>query len=147
MRHQLLGNRWQLGYVTRNLLRFAQDKALLCARYASHTKLRIGSTWDKIVGVYDAAGRLVDFVLVPGQANELAPWLLLLKRRPKTPAWALADMAYDAKEFRLTVEIMGAIPVIPSCKGTNAYSADPDHPLRPIVITDSCDRDHGVHSA
>jgi hypothetical protein len=28
-----------------------------------------------------------------------------------------------------------------------AYSADPDQPFRPIVITDSGDRDHGVHSA
>jgi Thiamine pyrophosphate enzyme, C-terminal TPP binding domain len=28
-----------------------------------------------------------------------------------------------------------------------AYSADPDQPFRPIVITDSGDRDHDVHRA
>ena len=70
----------------------------------------------KIVGVCDAAGRLVDFVLVPGQAHELAPSLQLLKRLPKAPAWALADMACDAAEFRSTVMAMGAIPVVPSRK-------------------------------
>ena len=32
-----------------------------------------GGFSNKIVGVCDAAGRLVDFVLVPGQAHELAP--------------------------------------------------------------------------
>jgi hypothetical protein len=42
-----------------------------------------GGFGSKIVGVCDAAGRLVDFVLVPGQAHELAPSLLLLKRLPK----------------------------------------------------------------
>jgi hypothetical protein len=37
-----------------------------------------GGFGRKIVGVCDAAGRLMDFVLVPGQAHELAPSLLLL---------------------------------------------------------------------
>ena len=45
-----------------------------------------GGFSGKIVGVCDAAGRLVDFVLVPGQAHELAPSLLLLKCLPKAPA-------------------------------------------------------------
>jgi transposase len=73
-----------------------------------------GGFSSKIVGVCDAAGRLVDFVLVPGQAHELAPSLLLLKRLPKAPAWTLADMACDAVEFRSTAQAMGAIPVVPS---------------------------------
>ena len=73
-----------------------------------------GGFSSKIVGVCDAAGRLVDFVLVPGQAHELAPSLLLLKRLPKAPAWTLADMACDAAEFRSTAQAMGAIPVVPS---------------------------------
>lgn len=77
-----------------------------------------GGFGSKIVGVCDAAGRLVDFVLVPGQAHELAPSLLLLKRLPKAPAWALADMACDAKAFRAAAREMGAIPVVPSRKGT-----------------------------
>src|ERR1700678_1974668 len=67
-----------------------------------------GGLGSKIVGVCDAAGRLIDFVLVPGQAHELAPSLLLLRRLPRAPAWALADMACDAQEFRLTARKMGA---------------------------------------
>ena len=59
---------------------------------------------SKIVGICDAAGRLVDFVLVAGQAHELAPSLQLLKRLPKAPAWAIADMACDAAEFRVAAE-------------------------------------------
>jgi hypothetical protein len=66
-----------------------------------------GGFGSKIVGVCDAAGRLIDFVLVPGQAHELAPSLLLLKRLPKAPAWTLADMACDAKTFRSAVKEMG----------------------------------------
>ena len=66
-----------------------------------------GGFGSKIVGVCDAAGRLVDFVLVPGQAHELAPSLELLKRLPKAPAWTLADMACDAKAFRSAVREMG----------------------------------------
>jgi hypothetical protein len=69
-----------------------------------------GGFGSKIVGVCDAAGRLVDFVLVPGRAHELAPSLLLLKRLPKAPAWALADMACDAQEFRLTAQAMASKP-------------------------------------
>jgi transposase len=77
-----------------------------------------GGFGSKIVGVCDAAGRLVDFVLVPGQAHELAPSLVLLKRLPKPPAWALADMACDAKAFRAAAREMGTTPVVPSRKGT-----------------------------
>jgi hypothetical protein len=75
-----------------------------------------GGYSSKIVGVCDAAGRLLDFVLVPGQAHELAPTLQLLKRLPRAPTWALADMACDATEFRSAVEAMGATPVVPSRK-------------------------------
>ncbi len=52
-----------------------------------------GGLGTKIVGVCDAAGRLLDFVVVPGQAHELAPSLVLLKRLPVSPIWVLADMA------------------------------------------------------
>ena len=58
-----------------------------------------GGLGTKIVGICDAAGRLVDFLLLPGQAHELAPSLTLLKRLPEAPDWALADMACDAREF------------------------------------------------
>ncbi len=59
---------------------------------------------------------LVDFVLVPGKAHELAPSLQLLGRPPKAPAWALADIACDAAAFRSATEAMGATPVVPSRK-------------------------------
>lgn len=76
-----------------------------------------GGFGTKIVGVCDAAGRLLDFTLVPGQAHELAPSLMLLKRLPEAPSWALADRACDAQEFRTAARDMGAVPVVPSRKG------------------------------
>ena len=76
-----------------------------------------GGLGTKIVGVCDAAGRLVDFVLTPGQAHELAPSLTLMRRLPEPPSWALADMACDAKEFRAELRAMGSIPVVPSRPG------------------------------
>ena len=79
----------------------------------------------RIVGVCDAAGRLVDFLLVAGQAHELAPSLTLLKRLPEAPDWALADMACDAQEFRNAVRAMDAIPVVPSRR-----NAREPHPAR-----------------
>jgi Transposase DDE domain len=84
-----------------------------------------GGFSSKIVGVCDAAGRLVDFVLVPVQAHELAPSPLLLKRLLKTPAWTLADMACDAVEFRSTAQAMGAIPVVPSRRNASKPQACP----------------------
>ena len=82
-----------------------------------------GGFSSKIIGVCDAAGRLIDFVLTPGQAHELAPSMLLLTRLPKAPSWALADRACDAQEFRSAVQGMGAIPVVPSRK--NAKQPQP----------------------
>lgn len=76
-----------------------------------------GGLGTKIVGVCDAAGRLVDFLLAPGQAHELAPSLTLLRRLPEAPSWAIADMACDAKEFRAAARALGAIPVVPSRRG------------------------------
>ncbi len=66
-----------------------------------------GGLGTKFVGVCDAAGRLLDVVMVPGQAHELALSLMLLKRLPESPDWALADMACDAREFRLEAQAMG----------------------------------------
>ena len=76
-----------------------------------------GDLGTKIVGVCDAAGRLVDFLLTPGQAHELAP-SLLLHRLPDVPSWVLADMACDARAFRSDARAMNAIPVVPSRRGT-----------------------------
>src|SRR5260370_23839459 len=96
-----------------------------------------GGLGTKIVGVCDAAGRLVDFLLVPGQAHELAPSLVLLKRLPEAPTWALADMACDAREVRSAVRALGAIPVVPSRKGAKqpqpcpAYTYRHSNPLVP----------------
>jgi transposase len=62
---------------------------------------------------------------VPGQAHELAPSLLLLKRLPKAPAWTLADTACDAVEFRATAQAMGAIPVVLSRRNARKPQACP----------------------
>jgi transposase len=86
-----------------------------------------GGLGTKIVGVCDAAGRLVDFLLTPGQAHELAPSLVLLKRLPKARRWVLADMACDARAFRDTAHAMGAIPVVPSRKGAKEKQPCPDY--------------------
>jgi hypothetical protein len=98
-----------------------------------------GGFSSTIVGVCDAAGRLVDFVLVAGQAHELAPSLLLLKRLPKAPAWALADMACDAAEFRSTANAMGAIgrAVTQERQATAALSGlylPPPQPDRTLLV-------------
>jgi transposase len=104
-----------------------------------------GGFGSKIVGVCDAAGRLVDFVLVPGQAHELAPSLVLLKRLPKAPAWAteheregLADMACDAKAFRSAAREMGTIPVVPSRKRTKQPEPCPAYIYRHRNLIERC---------
>lgn len=79
-----------------------------------------GGLGTKVIGVCDAAGRLVDFLLAPGQAHELAPSLTLLRRLPEAPSWAIADMACDAAQFRSAARAMGVIPVVPSRRGAKA---------------------------
>jgi transposase len=95
-----------------------------------------GGFGSKIVGVCDAAGRLVDFVLVPGQAHELAPSLLLFL--PRAPAWTLADMACDAKAFRAAAREMGAIAVVPSRKGTRQPEPCPAYIYRHRNLIERC---------
>jgi transposase len=97
-----------------------------------------GGFSSKIVGVCDAYGRLVDFVLVPGQAHELAPSLALLKRLPKAPAWALADMACDAAEFRSAARAMGATPVVPSRRNARQKQPCPDFIYRHRNLIERC---------
>ena len=97
-----------------------------------------GGLGTKIVGVCDAAGRLLDFVLTPGQAHELAPSLMLMRRLPEPPSWALADMACDAHAFRSEMRAMGAIPVVPSRKGTKAPQPCPDYIYRYRNLIERC---------
>lgn len=97
-----------------------------------------GGLGTKIVGVCDAAGRLVDFLLAPGQAHELAPSLVLLKRLPEAPDWALADMACDAREFRSEVRAMGATPVVPSRKGAKDPQPCPSYIYRHRNLIERC---------
>jgi transposase len=97
-----------------------------------------GGFGSKIIGVCDAAGRLMGFVLVPGQAHELAPSLLLLKRLPKAPAWALADRACDAKAFRAAAREMGAISVVPSREGTKEPEPCPAFIYRHRNLIERC---------
>ena len=92
----------------------------------------------KIVGLCDAAGRLLDFVLVPGQAHELAPSLLLLKRLPASPTYALADMACDARQFRMAAQAIGTIPVVPSRKGAKEPQPCPTYIYRHCNLIERC---------
>ena len=92
----------------------------------------------KIVGLCDAAGRLIDFVLTPGQAHELAPSLLLLKRLPKAPAWVLADRACDAQDFRRAVQDLGATPVVPSRKNAKQPQPCPGFIYRHRNLIERC---------
>ena len=97
-----------------------------------------GGLGTKIVGICDAAGRLVDFLLTPGQAHELAPSLTLLRRLPKAPSWAIADMACDAAQFRAEARALGAIPVVPSRRGTKAPQPCPDYIYRHRNLIERC---------
>ncbi len=97
-----------------------------------------GGLGTKIVGLCDAAGRLLDFILVPGQAHELAPSLLLLKRLPTSPTYALADMACDALQFRTAAQAMGTIPVVPSRKGAKEPKPCPSYIYRHRNLIERC---------
>src|SRR3954468_18904892 len=55
-----------------------------------------GGLGTKVVGVCDAAGRLLDFLLVPGQAHELAPSLDLNTAFRKARAFQRATRTYVA---------------------------------------------------
>ena len=97
-----------------------------------------GGLGTKIVGVCDAAGRLIDFLLVPGQAHELAPSLTLLRRLPEAPSWAIADMACDAGQFRCEARALGAIPVVPSRRGVKEPQPCPDYIYRHRNLIERC---------
>ena len=97
-----------------------------------------GGFGTKIVGVCDAAGRLLDFVLVPGQAHELASSLTLLKRMDEAPLYVLADMACDARRFRTTAQAMGATPVVPSRKGAKDPQPCPAYIYRHRNLIERC---------
>ena len=97
-----------------------------------------GGLGTKIVGVCNSAGRLLDFLVVPGQAHELAPSLVLLKRLPQVPVWVLADMASDARAFRSEARALGAIPVVPSRKGTKNPQPCPDYIYRHRNLIERC---------
>jgi transposase len=64
--------------------------------------------------------------------------MLLLKRLPTAPAWALADMACDAQEFRTAVRDMGAVPVVPSRKNTKPPQPCPAFIYRHRNLIERC---------
>jgi transposase len=97
-----------------------------------------GGLGTKVVGVCDAAGRLVDFLLTPGQAHELAPSLTLLRRLPEAPSWAIADMACDAAQFRAVARALGAIPVVPSRRGAKEPQPCPAYIYRHRNLIERC---------
>ena len=67
---------------------------------------------SKIVGVCDAYGRLVDFVLVPGQAHKLADSQMLTACRRRLPGrWQTRPARAAAI---LLSKAIDAVPVVPS---------------------------------
>ena len=97
-----------------------------------------GGLGTKLVGVCDAGGRLLDFLLAPGQAHELAPSLALLRRLPDTPSWVLADRACDAGAFRAEMSAAGATPVVPSRRGAKDPQPCPDYIYRHRNLIERC---------
>lgn len=97
-----------------------------------------GGFGTKIVGVCDAAGRLVDCILTPGQTHQLAPSPALLQRLPEAPDWALADRACDAREFRTAAPTIGAIPVVPSPQGAKQPQPCPSYIYRHRNLIERC---------
>jgi transposase len=88
--------------------------------------------------IRDAAGRLLDFLLTPGQAHELEPSLTLMRRLPHAPSWAIADMACDARSFRSEMRAIGAIPVVPSRRGAKEPQPCPDYIYRHRNLIERC---------
>ena len=83
-------------------------------------------------------GRLLDFVIIPGQTHELAPSLLLLDRLAGVATWTLADMACDARKFRSVVQALGSIPVVPSRKNSTDPQPCPDYIYRHRNLIERC---------
>jgi hypothetical protein len=78
-----------------------------------------GELGTRLIGVCDAVGRPVDFVLVPGHARELAVSGVAAApaRRARTGCWPTWPPATRG-EFRDAADAMEAIPMVPSQKGT-----------------------------
>ncbi len=81
---------------------------------------------SKIVAVVDALGCLARFVILPGQAHDLAGVPDLLKGLRFGAL--IADRAFDADWLLEEVEGRGAVPVIPP-KRSRAASQDHDREM------------------
>lgn len=64
--------------------------------------------------------------------------MTLLRRLPKAPSWAIADMACDAAQFRAEARALGAIPVVPSRRGTKEPQPCPDYIYRHRNLIERC---------
>ena len=78
------------------------------------------------------------FLLAPGLVDELLSSLILLRRLPDVPSWVLADMACDARVFRSDVRVTGAIPVVPSRRGTKQPERCPDYIYQHHHLIERC---------
>jgi transposase len=72
-----------------------------------------GGRGTKIHLVADAAGRILTFLLTPGQTGDARPAQALLGALP-SPALCLADTAYDSDALRAFLQERGTKPVIPN---------------------------------
>src|SRR3954467_11720393 len=123
----------------------ARQRPVLSLRFIRNVADRVealgrsrGGLGTKVVGVCDAAGRLVDFLLVPGQAHELAPSLTLLRRLPDTPILGACRQGLRRLRVRSEVRAMGAIPVVPSRRGAKDPQPCPDYIYRHRNLIERC---------
>ena len=82
-----------------------------------------GGITTKILALTDALGNLVDFCLLPGQAQDLRETADLVRGR--SAGQLLADRAFDADWLRNDLLDRGVVPVIPP-KSNRKFPADFD---------------------
>ena len=75
----------------------------------------------KILALTDALGNLCDFILLPGQRNDICGVRSLIE--DKSFGALLADKAFDADRLIKELTQKGIEPVIPPRKGLSGYSS------------------------
>jgi transposase len=75
--------------------------------------------------IADASGRVIGFVLAPGQAHELPLAPLLLTVLSIIPLWIVAHRGYASHAFRELIWNLGARPAIPAKRNEAAVACAP----------------------
>ena len=84
----------------------------------------------------DALGNPLDFVLTPGQRNDVIQAPTLLAGRHSE--YVIADKAYDAESVIEQIENLGAIPVVPARKNRSEPRYYDTHLYRERHVAECC---------